>query len=148
MGEVISIKRSTDNDLLDQFLLACPEVPAQLNDTIGNAASQALGTHQITKQGLSFKTVCLVVAAACMLGVFIVRGISTRWHDAVNSVASYSQPVEPLQISAALPGEQSSARSWRRTQSEWAAYIQHLESDPFYQYVLEEKRRYQQSYPR
>ena len=83
-----------------------------------------------------------------MLGVFIVRGISTRWHDAVNSVASYSQPVEPLQISAALPGEQSSARSWRRTQSEWAAYIQHLESDPFYQYVLEEKRRYQQSYPR
>jgi len=81
------------------------------------------------------------------LKTIIVRGVSTRWHNAVNSVAVYTEPVESLQVGAALPMEQSSEQSWRRTQSEWAAYIQHLESDPFYQYVLEEKRRYQQSYP-
>jgi len=147
MGEVISIKRSTDDDLLEQFKTACPEVPAQLNEIIGNAATSALGERPADKPGLSYKTVCLVVVGACMLGTIIVRGVSTRWHNAVNSVAVYTEPVESLQVGAALPMEQSSEQSWRRTQSEWAAYIQHLESDPFYQYVLEEKRRYQQSYP-
>jgi len=146
MANVVNIKRSTDSDLLEQFQLACPDVPANLNDIIGSAATRALGHTRVDKSGLSIKTVCLFVAGACVLGATIVHGVTTRWQNAVESVASRTPENTALQIAAALP-DSGSAESWRRSQSAWAAYIQHLENDAFYQYVLEEKRRYQQRFP-
>lgn len=146
MGEVINFKRSKDDDLLDQFQSVCPLVPPELDDVVQNTATQALGNYQPKKSSTSFKTVCLVVAAASVLGVSIVRGVTTRWNNAVEAVASY-QPSEPLQMGAALPSDAGSADSWRRTRTEWAEYIRHLESDPFYQYVLEEKRRFKEQFP-
>lgn len=146
MGEVINIKRSKDDDLLDRFQSACPQVPAELDEVVRNAATSALGEYRPPKSSASFKTVCLVVAAACLIGVSIVRGVTSRWDKAVESVAAYPQTMEPVQMGAALPAERNDADSWRRTRSEWEAYILHLESDPFYQYVLEEKRRFNQQY--
>ena len=67
MGEVISIKRSTDDDLYALFNEACPEVPAALDEKIQYAAIRAIGgSHEHSAQ-LSFKTVCLVVAGACVI---------------------------------------------------------------------------------
>ena len=146
MGEIISIKRSKDDDLLDQFQSVCPQVPAELDEAVRNTATRALGEYQTPKNKTSFKTVCVVVAAVSIIGVSIVRGVTTRWNNAVEAVAAYPQFAEPA-MGAAHSAGSGSADSWRRTRSEWAAYIQHLESDPFYQHVLEEKRRFKQRYP-
>ena len=151
MGEVISIKRSTDDDLYALFNEACPEVPAAIDEKIQHAAIRAIGgSHEHSAQ-LSFKTVCLVVAGACLIGVALVRGVSDRWNHAVDSAAMYSVQSNNLNnelvLGAALPPESSGEKSWRRSRGAWAEYVARLERDPFYQYVQQEKMRFEARYP-
>ena len=50
-------------------------------------------------------------------------------------------------MGAALPADNSSVKSWRRSRGAWAEYIARLERDPFYQYVQQEKMRFEARYP-
>ncbi len=175
MGEVISITRSTDDDLRVSFLSACPEVPMELNDTIHGAASHALGTtrSRVAPVGLSFKTVCLAVAGSCLVGVVVLRDIAPGWNDKVEVTRDLATPQMAAAVASldfnpsdSMEGESTafatagsetqgsgtlvrdtSQESWQRSQSAWAAYIARLESDPYYQYVVQEKRRFEARHP-
>ncbi len=161
MGEVISIRRSTDDDLYTLFSQTCPEVPAEVDEKVQLAASRALGGNQVQSSQPSFKTVCLVVAGACLIGITLVRGVTDRWNNAVDSAARYSVQSSNLNkeavLGAALPLDNgppdnsslvnNSENSWRRSRGAWAEYIARLERDPFYQYVLQEKMRFEAQYP-
>ena len=151
MGEVVSIRRSTDDDLLELFSQACPEVPAAVDEKIQLAATRALGVRESHAFQPSFKTVCLVVACACLIGVALVRGVTERWNSAVDSAAIYSVQSHTLNkepvTGAALPSAESGEKSWHRSRGAWAEYIARLERDPFYQYVKQEKMRFEARYP-
>ena len=151
MGEVISIRRSSDDDLYELFSQACPEVPDAVDEKIQLAAVQALSGSQGRYYQPSFKTVCLVVVSACLVGAALVRGVTNRWNVAVDSAGMYSVQSNNLNseaiMGAALPADNSSVKSWRRSRGAWAEYIARLERDPFYQYVQQEKMRFEARYP-
>jgi len=44
MGDVVNIRRSTDDDLLVEFTKACPAIPAAVDTSVLNAADRALGS--------------------------------------------------------------------------------------------------------
>ncbi len=168
MGEVVSIKRSNDDDLFVHFESACPKVPADADDIIRQSAARALGGDQASTYKPSFRHFFLVVGGVCGIGMMLSYGVTTRWNNAVDSAARKSTPsaiasatsVKPMpvaeapgietkvgaQLAAALPSV-SGADSWQRTRGAWAEYITRLESDPYYQYVEEEKRRFESRYP-
>lgn len=149
MGEVVSLKRSTDDDLQELFLKACPEVPAEVDDKVQLAATRALGGDVVYQPRV--KTVFLMIAAACFLGAAIVKGVTTRWSNAVDSAAQYSVQANTLNqeamLGAALPASAGGEQSFRRSKGAWAEYIARLERDPFYQYVQQEKLRFEAQYP-
>ncbi len=151
MGEVISIRRSTDDDLYTLFSDTCPEVPDAVDEKVHLAATRALGGSVDNPSQPSFKTVCLVVVGACLIGVALVRGVTDRWNIAVDSAAKYSVQASSLNkeavLSAALPLDNSSEKSWRRSRDAWAEYIARLERDPFYQHVRQEKLHFEARYP-
>lgn len=151
MGDVVSIKRSTDDDLHALFKEACPEVPEAVNNKVQSAASHSLGIRSTVVYQPSFKTVCFIVAGACLLGAGLVKGFTTRWNSAVDSAAMYSAQAESLNrelvMGAALPDTASGEQSWHRAKGAWAEYIARLERDPFYQYVQQEKMRFEARYP-
>jgi len=148
MGEIVRFKRSVDDDLSAHFLEACSSVPEELNLKMRDAAMRALGTSASAHSRPSFKVVCLVVIAACLIGTMLARGVTSRWNNAVDSsVASQiTMPDAEPQFAAAHP-TRSDVDSWRRTRGAWAEYISRLESDPYYQYVVQEKRRFEARYP-
>ena len=151
MGEVISIRRSTDDDLYALFNESCPAVPDAVDEKVHFAATRALGGNLDHPSQPSFKTVCIVVAGACLIGVALVRGVTDRWNNAVDSAAKYSVQASSLNeeavLGAALPMDNSSEKSWRRSRGAWAEYIARLERDPFYQHVRQEKLRFEARYP-
>ncbi len=155
MGDVVSIKKSLDDDLHELFVQACPEVPSFVNEKVQNAVNHSLGGGVASNYQPSFRTVCFIVAGACLLGAGLVKGFTARWSDAVDSAAMYTAQSESLNkeavLGAAMPGTASetgdSAQSWRRSKGAWAEYIARLERDPFYQHVQQEKLRFQARYP-
>ncbi len=153
MGDVVSIRKSADDDLLCLFSSACPVVPETLDNKVQLAANRALGSPATVHQP-SFKTVCVIVAGACLLGAGLVKGFTTRWNSAVDSASSYPVQAEILNneavLGAALPASAATAdseRSWHRSKDAWAEYIARLERDPFYQHVQQEKMRFEARYP-
>ena len=151
MGEVVSIRRTTDDDLFDFFNASCPKVPVELDEKVKRSAGRAVQGQEIVNVGRpSFRTACLLVASVSLIGLMLVRGVSVRWNDAVESAASYanstSSTANQPQLAAAQPVS-STVDSWRRNKSAWAAYIETLESDPFYQHVLSERRKFKERYP-
>jgi|GEM_PF-4449235 len=153
MGNVVSIKKSTDDDLQILFVEACPEVPVAVHDKVRLAANNALGGGAAVVYQPSFKTVCVIVAGACLLGALLVKGVTTRWNNAVDSAALHTVQTESLEqevmMGAALPASAASAdsaSSWRRSKIAWAEYIAQLERDPFYQHVQQEKMRFEARY--
>ena len=151
MGEVVSIRRTTDDDLFDFFNASCPSVPVELDEKIRHSASRAVQGQEIVNVGRpSFRTACLLIASVSLVGIILVRGVSARWNDAVESAASYSSSANNVVNSPELAAAQpviAATDSWRRSRSAWAEYIEKLESDPFYQYVLSERRRFKAQYP-
>ena len=168
MGDIVSIKRSNDDDLFVHFESACPKVPADVDDIIRQSAARALGGDQASPYKPSFRNVFLVVGGVCGIAMMLSYGVTTRWNNAVDSAArkaaspviaravsdelasgaeaSGVETAVAAQLSAALPSS-GSANSWQRTRGAWAEYITRLESDPYYQYVLQEKRRFESRYP-
>jgi len=151
MGDVISIKRAGDDDLSALFLNACPEVPASVDEKVQLAATRALSGGHAPVSGPSFKLVCIAVVGACLIGLALVKGVTTRWNNAVDSAAVYSAQSNTLNteavIGAALPASTTSENSWRRSRGAWAEYIARLERDPFYQYVQREKMQFEARFP-
>jgi len=157
VGEVVSIRRSKDDDLLAQFEERCPDVPVELSASVHAAAEQALGYGKAGGYEPSFKTVCVTVALASFVGLLAGRGLTSRWNQAVDATASINSSTlieadaesrnnEP-EMAAAFPVQQSNQDSWRRSKVAWAEYITRLEKDPFYQHVIEEKRRFEMQFP-
>lgn len=151
MGDIVSIKRSSDEDLQELFVMACPEVPSTVNEKVKQAADNSLGGRADTDYQPSFKTVCFIVAGACLLGAVLVKGFTTRWNNAVETAAMYNVQSDSLNneavLGAAMPASAASEQSWRRTKGAWAEYIARLERDPFYQHVQQEKIRFEARYP-
>ncbi len=154
MGDVVSIRKSTDDDLHALFVKACPVVPDAVSEKVRLAAGHSLGGRTSGANPLSFKTVCVIVIGACLLGAGLVKGFTTRWNQAVDSANSYTVQAEILhqeaRLGAALPAntqaELQGEQSWHRTKAAWAEYIARLERDPFYQYVQQEKKRFKARY--
>lgn len=150
MGDVVSIKKSSDDDLLSLFTSVCPVVSEGVDDRVQQAACLALGRSETGYQP-SFKAVCIIVAGACLLGAALVKGFTTSWNTAVSSSVAYQAQVELLNteamLGAALPASAGSERSWHRSKDAWAEYIAKLERDPFYQHVQQEKMRFDAQYP-
>ena len=158
MGDVVSIRKSTDDDLHDLFVKACPIVPDAVSEKVRLAADQSLGGRTSVASPLSFKTVCVIVIGACLLGAGVVKGFTARWNQAVDSANAYTAQAEILhqeaRLGAALPANTQAdiqanvqrEQSWHRTKAAWAEYIARLERDPFYQYVQQEKKRFEARY--
>lgn len=175
MGDIVNIKRSGDDDLFELFQQSCTEVPTDVDEKVQLAASRAIGNTHSTGYPPSLKTLCVLIAGVCLLGVALVRGVTTRWNSAVDSAAMYSVQAQKqnstidlqagilnnsdsqstLKLGAAMPqnayptsGKNTgSENSWRRSKGAWAEYISRLERDPFYQYVQQEKKRFTAQYP-
>ncbi len=164
MGEVISIGRSNDDDLFGHFEKACPKVPTDIDETISQSAARALGGETESYKP-SFRNVCLGVAGVCCVGILLAHNFTKRWNTAVDTAAmstvttdfaisnkvaqklpAQAEGLQPAQLAAAIPAVDSD-KSWHRTRAAWVEYITRLESDPFYQYVEREKRRFKARYP-
>lgn len=160
MGDVVSIKKSTDDDLHALFSKACPMVPQPVSEKVRLAADHSLGGGASVASQLSFKTVCVIVIGASLLGAGVVKGFTARWNKAVDSALMHTVQAQTLdqeaELGAALPASTLPAdmqpadiqreQSWHRTKAAWAEYIARLESDPFYQYVQQEKERFKARY--
>lgn len=157
MGDVISIKRSTDDDLFSHFEAACPQVPPAVENSIRLSANRAIGGEQRIDQLPSFKYFFVAIAGLCVIGMLLANGVTSRWKNAVQAAAVYSEPndLETLATASSEPGLAaaiaaelpSSDGSFIRARGAWAEYISRLERDPYYQYVLAEKRRFAAQYP-
>jgi len=178
MGDVVNIRRSTDDDLLAEFSKACPAIPIDVDTSVLNAAERALGTSRSRRDNgsPSFKRGFLLVAGVAIVSIAVARGFAWRWDAAVDSASrnevatftEFSQDTAPAstEASPALePGQSSEPKiaaarntsaqdpladrqsSWQRSRGAWAEYIARLERDPFYQHVLEEKRKFAEQYP-
>jgi len=164
MGDVVSIRRSTDDDLLAEFSNACPAIPEVVDASVLNAASRALGTVRTPHRegSSSFKRGFLLVASIAVVSVAVARGFAWRWDAAVDSAsqsevatltefstepASAEPPIAAAQDAKAYDPIADRQSSWQRSRGAWAEYIARLERDPFYQHVLEEKRKFAEQYP-
>jgi len=103
------------------------------------------------------------VASVAVVSIAVARGFALRWDAAVDSASrnevaaltEFSQDTatpssEPKMAAAqdeALEPIAGSQSSWQRSRGAWAEYIARLERDPFYQHVLEEKRKFAEHYP-
>jgi len=173
MGDVVNIRRSTDDDLLAEFSKACPAIPAAVDTSVLNAASRTLGVPrtQRSRRATSFKRGFLLVASVAVVSIAVARGFAWRWDAAVDSASrhevatltEFSQDTATRASAEATPyseptmaaAQDASAydliadrqSSWQRSRGAWAEYIARLERDPFYQHVLEEKRKFAEQYP-
>ncbi len=151
MDNVVSIKSSIDEDLQRLFNDACPSIPDEVSDKVQLAVKHAQGSTSSGAFRSHYKLVCCFVVGACVFGAALVNGFSDRWNRAVASAAVYTVQAESVTeeavLGAALPESVDGIQSWQRSKGAWAEYIARLERDPFYQYVVQEKTRFEARYP-
>jgi len=131
MGDVISISRVSDVDIFSQFDGQCPEIPAEIDARIPRSARKALEKSVYHEVENNFRNHCVLVVVASLL---VLAGVKLTTNAITARVGLHQPQAELL------------STDYRNSQSEWAAQIQRLESDPAYQRVLEEKRLFALEY--
>jgi len=134
MGEVISISRVSDLDILSEFDSQCPAIPIDIDQSIRQSAESALESRGRTRQYVSFRMAGILVVAVSILALVMVKYVSNHLANGLSST----------QINSAFL---SGSPQWRESQVSWAAYIQKLENDPVVVQLRTEQELFRQQFP-
>lgn len=131
MGEVISISRVSDIDIFSEFDSQCPSIPEDIDQRIPRSARKAVTRSGALNDQNVFRKHCAIVVALSLCVLFIVKFVS----GAVSS-----------QMDLQYRDFEGDVATHRASKSAWAAYIESMESDPYYQRVIREKQLYSRQY--
>ena len=134
MGEVISISRVSDLDILSEFDSQCPEIPIDIDQAIRQTAESVLERQVRTRKYVSFRVAGILVVMLSILALVLVKSVSNHLAGGLSSG----------QVNSSFL---SGSPQWRESQVSWAAYIQKLENDPVVLQLRTERELFLQKYP-
>ena len=141
MGTVVSISTARDRDIESAFDGFCPPVPAAVERQVCRCAKRAVIADQPSGRHDRFRSVCLVVASICVLGlatVFILEPPGAAVGE--SDFAGKRFGVAGSDVSTAR--EESTAAvayQWRQSREKWLLYIHELKQDPGYRKAIREQ---------
>ncbi len=134
MGEVISISRVSDLDILSQFDSQCPAIPTDIEQSICNTAGNAVQRQESSRRFVSFRAASISLVVISIFSLVMVKYVSNHLASGLSS----------SQVSFSFAGD---SPHWRESQASWTAYIQKLENDPVVVQLRAEKELFRQQYP-
>lgn len=132
MGDVISISRVSDSDIFSEFDSQCPSIPEDIDQRIPRSARKAVVRSSASYDQNVFRKHCAIVVALSLCVLFVVKFVS-------GTVSS--------QLGMQYRDLEGDVAKHRASQRAWAAYIQTMETDPYYQRLIREKQLYARQYP-
>lgn len=175
MGDVVSFAKAGQTDIFSMFDAACPSLPEETNREVVETAQRSVGATNTNKPATT-RAACLVIVALSAIGIalsfFSASSVERRTvvaSEFSSKDAAVAAPAEAIEQSVnhrfdgAFSGSfssnlvmtdeftldhlQTDDPAWRLSRETWLAHIAALESNPFYQQVVREKRLFSMTHP-
>lgn len=166
MGEVVSIAKARQTDIFSMFDAACPSLPEEASREVIETALRSVGGAKSDKT-TSFRAACIVIAVISLFGLALSYFNSFPVQQRASmggEVSTQNQGRQAmLEMQYAVDGAfssnlveteeftlgqgQSDNPAWRHSRESWLAEISSLESHPYYQQVVREKRLFSLAHP-